>query len=91
ERLDTSQISVCFVGPRSLSPSNLEVTHVTELQCERNELGRHGEQHSDRQYSQSTVSLGLGCHSPSLLCLPGADQLAPRLWDSDTPQIISAL
>ncbi|KAK9536411.1 hypothetical protein VZT92_006191 [Zoarces viviparus] len=33
------------------------------------------------QYSQSTVSLGLGCHSPSLLCSPGADQLASRLWD----------
>lgn len=33
------------------------------------------------QYSQRTVSLGLGCHSPSLLCSPGADQLASRLWD----------
>lgn len=33
------------------------------------------------QYSQATVSLGLGCHSPSLLCSPGADQLASRLWD----------
>lgn len=30
------------------------------------------------QYSQSTVSQGLGCHSPSLLCSPGADQLASR-------------
>lgn len=33
------------------------------------------------QYSQTTVSLGLGCHSPSLLCSPGADQLASRLRD----------
>lgn len=33
------------------------------------------------QYSQSTVSLGLGCLSTSLLCSPGADQLAARLRD----------
>lgn len=34
------------------------------------------------QYSQSTVSRGLGCHSPSLLCSPGADQLASRVQGS---------